>query len=541
MSNTRLQAEMVADGGASKSPKITRAVISVSDKTGIVEFAQALSLAGVELFSTGGTRRVLSEAGLEVHDIASYTGFPEVMDGRVKTLHPKIFGGILARLDNDSDLETISELEISPFELVVVNLYPFSETIARPNVTEAECVEQIDIGGPSLVRAASKNHKFITVVTDQSQFEKVALEIESHGCTCMATRRQLMVEAFAHTADYDTTIANHFAASSLEPNDDLPQQLRMSLRRQDQLRYGENSHQKAAVYTEGTPAASTVVGANQLNGKQLSYNNLLDLDAALAIVQIHDQPACSVIKHNNPCGAASAETLAKACEKGFAGDPTSAFGSVVGFNRKVDLETATWLGTTPNLFVEAIVAPGFESDALEILKTKPKWKKNVRLIDVGEMRERATELAVRSISGGWLVQESDSLAVESENWKVATETSIDDSLMSELKFGWAVIRFVKSNAIALSKDCSLVGVGAGQMSRVDSVRIAIEKAGDRAAGSVLSSDAFFPFADSIELAAAAGIRAIIQPGGSVRDEEVIAACNQHGIPMVLAGQRHFRH
>lgn len=540
MSNTNTQVEMAMDQESAKSPKINRAVISVSDKTGIVEFAQALASAGVELFSTGGTRRVLSEAGLDVQDIATYTGFPEVMDGRVKTLHPRIFGGILARLDNDSDLETINELGISPFELVVVNLYPFSETIARPGVSEAECVEQIDIGGPSLVRAAAKNHKFISVVTDKSQYAEVAAQIESGGCTSMALRRKLMVEAFAHTADYDTTIANHFADAPQE-SDELPSNLRLSLVRQDQLRYGENSHQKAAVYSSGQPHASTIVGAKQLNGKQLSYNNLLDLDAALAIVQIHDQPACSVIKHNNPCGAAVGESLASACQKGFAGDPVSAFGSVVGLNRKVDLETATWLGTTPNLFVEAIVAPGFDDQALEILKTKPKWKTNVRLIDIGEMPEYSKDLAFRSISGGWLVQESDGLAVDSSSWSVATEVDVDESLMRELEFGWAAIRFVKSNAIALSNDLALVGVGAGQMSRVDAVRIAIEKAGERAKGSVLSSDAFFPFADSIELAAAAGIRAIVQPGGSKRDNEVIAACNEHGIPMVLAGQRHFRH
>lgn len=541
MSNTKLQVEMVSDADSFKSPKVNRAVISVSDKDGIVEFAQSLANSGVELFSTGGTRRVLSEAGLEVHDIATYTGFPEVMDGRVKTLHPRIFGGILARLDNDSDLETIGEMGISPFELVIVNLYPFSETIAKPGVSEAECVEQIDIGGPSLVRAAAKNHKFISVVTDKSQYAKVASEIEKQGCTTMELRRQLMREAFSHTAEYDTTIATHFSSSASASSDGLPATLDLSLVRQDQLRYGENSHQQAAVYSQGKPEKSTIVGAKQLNGKQLSYNNLLDLDAALAIVQIHGQPACSVIKHNNPCGAAVGASLAEACQKGFAGDPLSAFGSVVGMNRKIDLETANWLGTTPNLFVEAIVAPGFDADALEVLKTKPKWKTNVRLVDVGEMPKQCAELSFRSISGGWLVQDSDGLAVDSSGWSVATEQSVDEALMEELRFGWSVIRFVKSNAIALSNDLALVGVGAGQMSRVDSVRIAIEKAGDRAKGSVLSSDAFFPFADSIELAAAAGIRAIIQPGGSVRDKEVIAACNQHGIPMVLAGQRHFRH
>lgn len=541
MPNTELQIQMVVDRESAKSPKVTRAVLSVSDKTGIVEFAQSLAKSGVELFSTGGTHRVLAEAGLQVHDIASYTGFPEVMDGRVKTLHPKIFGGILARLDHQADLDTIVELEITPFELVIVNLYPFRETIARPDVTEAECVEQIDIGGPSLVRAAAKNHRFVSVVTSPQQYAQVAGEIQEHGCTSMSTRRQLMVDAFAHTADYDTTIANHFADQTLDPNDPLPSQIRLSLTQHDQLRYGENSHQKAAVYATGTTDPNSIVGAKQLNGKQLSYNNLLDLDAALSIVQIHPQPTCSVIKHNNPCGAASGNSLVEACQKGFAGDPVSAFGSVVGFNRCVDVETATWLGKTPNLFVEAIVAPGFDEQALKILKTQPKWKSNVRLIDVGQLSHRENEWVIRSISGGMLIQEADNQPVNEDTWKLATDSPVSDELMRELKFGWAVIRFVKSNAIALSNNLSLVGVGAGQMSRVDSVRIAIEKAGERAAGSVLSSDAFFPFADSIELAATAGIKAIVQPGGSKRDQEVIDACNQHGIPMVFAGQRHFRH
>ena len=540
MAGTQLESKMVVDSESGKSPKISRAVISVSDKTGIVEFAQTLAECGVEIFSTGGTRRVLTEAGLEVQDIASYTGFPEVMDGRVKTLHPKIFGGILARLDNETDLKTIQDLDITPFELVVVNLYPFSDTIAKPNVTEAECVEQIDIGGPSLVRAAAKNHKFITVVTDQSQFELVSKELKDQGATSMGTRRQLMVEAFAHTADYDTAIANHFAGSP-DSNDELPEQVRISLVRQDQLRYGENSHQKAAVYASGALDPTTVMGAKQLNGKQLSYNNLLDLDAALSIVRIHTQPTCCVLKHNNPCGAATAATLAEACEKGFAGDPVSAFGSIVGFNKPVDVDTANWLGNTPNLFVEAIIAPGYDDQALEILKTKPKWKTNVRLIDVGTIAPDSASLQFKTISGGMLVQESDSHPVVREDWKFVTECTADDATLDELEFAWSVIRFVKSNAITLSKGLALVGVGAGQMSRVDSVRIAIEKSAEHAAGSFLASDAFFPFADSIELAAAAGIKAIIQPGGSRRDEEVIAACNQHGIPMVFAGQRHFRH
>ena len=520
-------------------PKIKRALISVSDKTGIVEFAQSLVAAGVEIYSTGGTRRHLDEAGIKVIDVAEYTGFPEMMDGRVKTLHPKIFAGILCRHDLDSDKKSLSDHGIKTFELVVVNLYPFAATIAKEGITESEAIEQIDIGGPSLVRAAAKNNRFVSVVTSNSQYADVVAELNNDGCTSDALRRRLMAEAFAHTAAYDQTIAAYFAASDDE--EDFAATVNINLNREAVLRYGENSHQKAALYRGPKITEANLIDAEQLNGKQLSYNNLLDLDAALNMVRGLPDPACSVIKHNNPCGAGTASVLVDACEKGFAGDPVSAFGSVIGINRQVDVATAEFL-SAGEFFVEAIVAPSFDQEALNILQTKPKWKKNVRLLSVGELKPSLPTLEYRNLLGGMVAQQADNQPDDFSSWKVVTETQIDDSLMDELKFGWHMVRFIKSNAICLSKNRGLVGVGAGQMSRVDSVQISIRKAGtDRAKGSVLSSDAFFPFADSIPLAADAGVKAIIQPGGSVRDQEVIDACNEHSIPMVFAGNRHFRH
>lgn len=520
------------------APEIKRALISVSDKTGIVEFAKSLAEQGVEIYSTGGTRRHLSEAGIEVVDVAQYTGFPEMMDGRVKTLHPKIFAGILCRHDLETDMKSLSDHDIKTFELVVVNLYPFAATIAKEGITEAEAIEQIDIGGPSLVRAAAKNNKFVSVVTSSTQYDDVINELKEAKSTSDSLRRRLMAEAFQHTAAYDATIAGYFENSAEET---FAPSININLKREAVLRYGENSHQQAALYSSQKIDEANLIDATQLNGKQLSYNNLLDLDAALNMVRGLPDPACSVIKHNNPCGAGTATSLAQACKKGFAGDPVSAFGSVLGINRPVDVDTAEFL-SQGDFFVEAIVAPGFDEEALDILKTKPKWKKNVRLLSVGALKPNKPTMEYRNLLGGMLVQQSDNQPDDYDDWKTVTEAQVDDALLEELKFGWHMVRFIKSNAICLSKDRGLVGVGAGQMSRVDSVQIAIRKAGtDNAAGSVLSSDAFFPFADSIPLAAQAGVKAIIQPGGSVRDEEVIAACNEHGIPMIFAGNRHFRH
>lgn len=520
------------------APEIKRALISVSDKTGIVEFAKALTDSGVAIYSTGGTRKHLTEAGMEVVDVADYTGFPEMMDGRVKTLHPKIFAGILCRHDLETDMKSLADHDIKTFELVVVNLYPFAATIAKEGITEAEAIEQIDIGGPSLVRAAAKNNKFVSVVTSSAQYDDVINELKNSKSTSDSLRRRLMAEAFQHTAAYDATIADYFAANDEET---FASSVNINLKREAVLRYGENSHQQAALYRSKKVDEANLIDATQLNGKQLSYNNLLDLDAALNMVRGLPGPACSVIKHNNPCGAGTAATLVEACEKGFAGDPVSAFGSVIGINRPIDVATAEFL-SEGEFFVEAIVAPSFDDEALNILKTKPKWKKNVRLLSVGELKPSVPTLEYRNLLGGMLVQQADNQPDEYADWKTVTQAQADDALMDELKFGWHMVRFIKSNAICLSKDRGLVGVGAGQMSRVDSVQIAIRKAGsESAAGSVLSSDAFFPFADSIPLAAAAGVKAIIQPGGSVRDKEVIAACNEHGIPMVFAGNRHFRH
>lgn len=533
--------------GAASTPidlPVRRALISVSDKSGLEPFAQALQAAGVEIYSTGGTRKFLEDKGIPVIDVSSYTGFPEMMDGRVKTLHPKIFAGILCRADRDDDNEALDAHDILSFQLVVVNLYPFQQTVARPDVTLGEAVEQIDIGGPSLVRAAAKNHAFTTICTSPDQYDSVVEAIKSEGATSFPLRQKLMVDAFTHTAAYDQAISRYFvsqlAGDEASADTTLPCVLTMELPLQSELRYGENPHQQAAVYQDPTTSGPSIVTATQLNGKELSYNNILDLDAALNMVRLMPDPSVVVLKHNNPCGAASAESISAATKLAMDGDPVSAFGSILGFNRPVDVASAEYL-STPGLFVEAIVAPEFEAEALEILKTKPKWKSNVRLMTVGTLSPPLPVPQVRFIEGGLLVQQTDVNPINIDDWKVVTEATLDPQLQAELEFGWAMVRQVKSNAITLSKDRALVGVGAGQMSRVDSVKIAIEKAADRAAGSILASDAFFPFPDSIEQAAAAGIRAIIQPGGSRRDEEVIAACNQHQLPMVFTGRRHFKH
>jgi phosphoribosylaminoimidazolecarboxamide formyltransferase/IMP cyclohydrolase len=521
------------------SPPIRRALISVSDKTGLAEFVQGLHAAGVELFSTGGTRAFISSQGLPVRDVGEYTGFAEMLDGRVKTLHPKIHGGILARHDRPDDMAALAEHGILTFELVIVNLYPFEQTVARPDVSFEDAIENIDIGGPSLIRGASKNHAFTTIVTDASQYTEVLEQIREHGSTSLELRKRLAQAAFARTAEYDAAIARYLhgqvAAEEL-----FATSLTLPLRRKTTLRYGENPHQRAALYEQLGSAGCGLVNAKFLNGKELSYNNLLDLDAALAIVRSLDGPSCAVIKHNNPCGAATADALSVATRNAFDGDPVSAFGSVLGFNRAVDAATAEVLAE-PGRFVEAIAAPGYSDEALRILTTRPKWKANVRLMDVGAIESTAAALEVRQIVGGLLVQEADNQLDPSGEWRVATTAQPTAEQLADLRFGWQIVRYVKSNAIVVAKDRAVWGVGAGQMSRVDSTEIAIRKAGDRVRGAVLASDAFFPFPDSIEQAAAAGITAIIQPGGSKKDDEVIAAANQRGIAMILTGRRHFKH
>ncbi len=521
-----------------QSPPIKRALISVSDKMGLAGFARGLAAAGVEIYSTGGTRKQLESEGIPVCDVAKYTGFPEMMDGRLKTLHPAVHGGILCRHDNRQDMKSLAEHGIVTFELVVVNLYPFETTVARDGVAMEEAIEQIDIGGPTMVRAAAKNHAFVTIATGTEQYSEILEQINSNGCTTLELRRKLAGEAFAHTARYDRAIAEYFAGQTAECQ--FPDTLSICLSRKAVLRYGENPHQKAALYSKPDGRAANVVSARQLNGKELSYNNLLDLDSALAIVRGFAEPAAAVIKHNNPCGAAVADNLADALRQAMAGDPLSAFGSVLGLNRTVDAATAEVL-TKPGLFIEAVVAPDFQQEAVEILTTKPKWKKNVRLLKVGELELAPEGCVYRCLDGGMLVQEADVLPDPEDIWKVVTQTKPTDDQLADLQFAWTMVRHVKSNAIVLCKDRMLLGAGAGQMSRVDSVEIAIKKAADRAAGSVLSSDAFFPFPDSIDQAAAAGVAAVIQPGGSKKDDEVIAACNRHGLPMIFTGRRHFKH
>ncbi len=521
-----------------ENSRIRRALISCSDKLGLVDFAAGLVACGVQIYSTGGTRRHLADHGVESIDVAQYTGFPEMMDGRVKTLHPKIFGGILARRNNVEDLNSMQDEGILGFELVVVNLYPFEATVARSGVTREEAIEQIDIGGPSLIRAAAKNHQWITVATCPEQYSSILLALEAEGATNLAMRRKLAGEAFAMTCTYDQAIADFFRSD--QGGHEFASNITIRLERKSQLRYGENPHQKAAVYRIAKGDTASVVNARHIHGKELSYNNILDLDSALSIARSFGQPAVAVIKHNNPCGTATCAKLSLATRKALGGDPVSAFGSVLGFNRTVDVETAEVL-VEPGLFIEAIIAPDFAAGAVGILTTRPKWRDNVRLMQVGRIDPVGAEMSVRFLAGGALVQETDNLPAMHSQWRTVTEAPVNDALWDDIYFAWEMVRHVKSNAIVLGRDTALVGVGAGQMSRVDSVDIAIRKAGDRAAGSIMASDAFFPFPDSIEAAAQAGIVAIVQPGGSRRDDEVIAACNQHRIPMVFTGARHFKH
>lgn len=519
-----------------------RALVSVSDKTGLDEFVRGLTELGFEILSTGGTRRYLEDAGIPVIDVTTYTEFPEIMDGRVKTLHPKVHGAILGRPTLESDAQAIEAHGIVPFQVVVCNLYPFQQTIAKPDVTVPEAIEQIDIGGPSMVRSAAKNHAHVAIVTSSDQYSDVLAQLQA-GSMDDTFRRRLAAAAFEMTATYDRAISDYMA--SITADDDAPQspwgpRLSVSFNLQDGLRYGENPHQQAAFYVEPDAPATSVARAQQLNGKELSYNNLMDLDAARAIVADFDEPAACVIKHTNPCGCAVAAALSDAFEKAHAGDPVSAFGSIIGLNRTVDVATAERL-CEPGRFIEAVIAPGYDADALEVLTTKPKWRKNVRLMQVEFSDEGRGAPEYRRVSGGLLVQERDDLPQPEDDWKVVTYRQPSEEEIAELRFAWRVCRHVKSNAIVFSKDRMLLGAGAGQMSRLDSSFIAAMKAGDRSHGGVVASDAFFPFRDGIDAAAKAGIVAVIQPGGSRNDDQVIEACNEHGMAMIFTGRRHFRH
>lgn len=509
-----------------------RALISVSDKTGLVEFARGLVDLGVELISTGGTARTLKDAGLPVKYVSEITGFPEILDGRVKTLHPAIHAGILA-LRTPEHLKQLQEHALLPIDLVVVNLYPFRETISRPGATFEEALENIDIGGPAMLRAAAKNHRHVLVVVNPARYPQV-LEALRQGRVDDRLRLELAREAFAHTAAYDAAIASYLQGQ-LQEEDPFPPAYVLAAELRQVLRYGENPHQKAAFYRDPAACGPSIAGAVQLAGKELSYNNILDLDAALALVREFAAPTVVIVKHNNPCGVASAPDLAAAYRRAYEGDPVSAFGGIVACNREVDAKTAREMS---RIFLEAVIAPGFSTEALEILTQKP----DLRLLKTDPLEEALAERwEVRRVSGGLLVQERDREVIRPAQLKTVTAKEPTDEQMAELIFAMTIVKHVKSNAIVVTKDRQLLGVGAGQMNRVGAARLALAQAGEKARGAVLASDAFFPFRDTVDEAARYGIAAIIQPGGSLRDQDSIEACNEHGIAMVFTGMRHFKH
>lgn len=516
---------------------VRRALLSVTDKTGLVELAQALAVRGVELISTGGTRSVLTAAGLSVRDISEVTGFPEILDGRVKTLHPTVHGGLLARRNNPAHIATLAEYGIGPIDLLVCNLYPFESVAAQAGVDPVEVIEQIDIGGPSMIRSAAKNHIDVAVVVEPSQYADLLAELAQHnGATTPKFRRALAAHAFARTAAYDAAIAQWF-----DPG--YPQQLTLAFQRVGLLRYGENPHQSAAFYAEThtrTAGYASVANAQVLHGKELSYNNLLDLDSALNLVRELAGPAVAIIKHNNPCGAAVAQSLAEAFQLAYDADPQSAFGGIIALNAEVDVATAQRM-SEPGRFIECIIAPAFTAEALDMLTTRPSWKKSVRLLQCGPLQPLPPSRDLRRVVGGLLVQDRDIACEPASTWTLATSRASTAEQLADLEFAWRVCKHVKSNAIVLAKGGRTVGIGAGQMSRVDAVRLAVGKAGAAVRGAVLASDAFFPFRDNVDAAAAAGVSAIVQPGGSVRDAESVAACEEHGLAMYFTGTRHFRH
>jgi len=525
---------------------IARALISVSDKTGVVDFAKGLAEAGIEIVSTGGTKKLLEQHGVSVVGISDVTGFPEILDGRVKTLHPAVHAGLLAVRDNAEHLDQMRRLGLSFFDLVAINLYPFAQTIADPAATFADAVENIDIGGPAMIRSAAKNHAFVTVVVDAADYGSVLEEIASHGDTTPETRRRLAAKAFRHTAAYDAMIAAYLTERAGET---FPERLTLTFEKMCDLRYGENPHQRAAYYRLPLARAGTLTAAEQLHGKELSYNNIHDANAALAVVREFDAPAVAVIKHANPCGVGVGPTVAEAFRKARDADPVSIFGGIVAANRPIDAATARMMA---ELFLEVVLAPEFEPEALDIL-TK---KKNLRLLRLGAeafaLADRTPggraggapvvpDYAFVSVDGGLLVQDRDSGAWRDADLRVVTKRAPTDAEWEALRFAWSVVKHVKSNAIVLARDGMTVGVGAGQMNRVGAARIAIEQAGDRARGAVMASDAFFPMGDTMELAAKAGVTAVVQPGGSIRDEESIRVADEHGIAMVFTGIRHFKH
>lgn len=518
--------------------RIERALISVSDKTRVVELARTLAAHGVEILSTGGTASLLAENGIDVVEVSDYTGFAEMMDGRVKTLHPKVHGGILGRRGIDD--EQMRTNDIPPIDLVAVNLYPFEATVQREDATFDEAIENIDIGGPTLLRAAAKNHDAVTVITEPGDYDAVIEELDRHDGVSAATRRRLAFKVFAHTARYDGSISNYLSCLG---DDNRPQGfpgvLNMQFNRLMIMRYGENPHQDAAFYRDNFCEPGSLAAARQVQGKELSYNNVADTDAALECVKSFDEPACVIVKHANPCGVAVAADIASAYQHAFTTDPTSAFGGIIAFNRALDADTARTI--IERQFVEVIIAPTVKKDALAVLAEKP----SIRVLEGGggPLFEPGYP-NLKRVSGGLLMQNMDTGQVHRDELKIVTAVAPTDEQLDDLLFAWTVAKYVKSNAIVYARDRRTIGVGAGQMSRVYSARIAGIKAADEnleVAGSVMASDAFFPFRDGIDAAAAAGIRAVIQPGGSMRDEEVIAAADEHGMAMVFTGMRHFRH
>lgn len=519
--------------------KVTRALISVSDKTGLEELGQGLNRLGIEILSTGGSAKALRDAGVKVTEVSDHTGFPEIMDGRVKTLHPKIHGGILARRGVDDTL--LGEQDIDRIDLVVVNLYPFEATVEKSGVTLSEAIENIDIGGPTLIRSAAKNHEFVTVVCDPADYDLVLGELESGATVSPELRYQLATKAFGRTANYDRAVNAYLVSRTASGSDLLPEVLNLYLTKKQDLRYGENPHQRAAFYLDSEVKPGTVAGAAQLQGKELSYNNIADTDAALDCIRSFHEPACCIVKHANPCGVAESGDITIAYELAYATDPTSAFGGIIAFNRSLNAALAQSI--IDRQFVEVIAAPEIDADALKVLATKG----NVRVLAIGSWpRESLRQIEYKRVMSGLLVQDRDiaAQAADAGTLKTVTRRSPSADELRDLIFAWRVVACVKSNAIVYARGRQTIGIGAGQMSRVYSARIAAIKAADEkleVAGAVMASDAFFPFRDSIDAAADAGIRAVVQPGGSMRDDGVITAADQHDIAMVFTGERHFRH
>lgn len=510
---------------------MTRALISVSDKTGVIDFAKGLRAAGIEIISTGGTKTALEEAGIETISIDEVTDFPEMMDGRVKTLHPKIHGGLLGRRDSESHMEAMEKEAIQPIDIVCVNLYPFKETILKPETTEADAIENIDIGGPSMLRSAAKNHAFVTAIVDPVDYAIVLAEIQQEGHTSLETRRKLAAKVFRHTAAYDALIGQYLTEAVGEKD---PENLTLTYTRKQDLRYGENSHQEAAFYQAALPTSYSIASAEQLHGKELSFNNIRDADAALRIMREFTEPTVVALKHMNPCGIGSGETIFSAWEAAYAADPVSIFGGIIVLNREVDLVSAQAM---TQLFLEIIIAPSYSKEALAVLKTK----KNLRLlqVDFSNVEGNANEMV--SVLGGLLVQQDDRAMEEPESWTVVTDRQPTKEEQAAMAFAWKAVKHVKSNAIVVANQQQTLGIGAGQMNRVGSVKLAIEQAGAKAETAALASDAYFPMDDSVEYAAKHGIKAIIQPGGSIKDQASIDMANNYGIAMVFTGVRHFRH